>query len=188
MIERRGFDEHVQLFVAYSARVAQLSPAAWDRLRFRCADLDGPAFRALLRRARLAAQPYELSLPATARRAVAPRIIAGASRAVQASIAFAGQIAAEFEAADRGVPDPPRRRTHSTGQPGTDVYIDATFLIETALMPFERTNPGLVTALRAAGQAVLRHDWLSQSDFDAMYALVEPEIPFAELAPPSSAP
>ena len=83
-----GIDERIQRFVAYSVRVAQLSPAAWDRLRIRCADLDGPASRTLLPRARLGARPYEVWLPPATRLPLAFRIIAGASRAVQASIAF----------------------------------------------------------------------------------------------------
>jgi hypothetical protein len=185
MNQRRSFDEHIQLFVVYAAHVAALSPAAWDRLRLRCADLDRPAFRSLLQRARVAAKPFELFLTPTARRAVAPRIIARASRVFQVSLAIAGQVAAEFEGAGSESSRLPRR-TRSTGKQSTDAYIDANFLIESTLTSFERTNPGVVTALRAAGQAVLHHDWLAQADFDAVYMLVEQEIPFADLAPPST--
>ena len=184
---RRGVDEHIQLFVAYSVRVSQLSPAAWDRLGVRCADLDGPAFRTLLRRARLGARPYEVWLPPATRLPVAFRIIAGASRAVQASIAFAGEVAAEFDAAAAHTPSEALRRTRSSGNPRTDAYCDATLRIEPTVTPFARTNPGLVTAIRAAGHAVLRHDWLSETDFDAAYSLIEPEIRFADLVPPSNA-
>ena len=181
-----GIDERIQRFVAYSVRVAQLSPAAWDRLRIRCADLDGPAFRTLLRRARLGARPYEVWLPPATRLPLAFRIIAGASRAVQASIAFAGEVAAEFDAASAHAPSAPLRRTRS-GNARTDAFGDATLLIEATITPFGRTHPGLVTAIRAAGHAVLRHDWLSEADFDATYSLIEPEIPFADLMPPSNA-
>ena len=115
-----GIDERIQRFVAYSVRVAQLSPAAWDRLRVRCADLDGPAFRTLLRRVRLGARPHELWLPPTIRRPVGFQIIAGVSRAVHASIAFAGAVAAEFDAAAAHTPSEAFRRPRSSGNPRTD--------------------------------------------------------------------
>ncbi|HEY9226805.1 MAG TPA: hypothetical protein VIP11_09175 [Gemmatimonadaceae bacterium] len=60
--------------------------------------------------------------------------------------------------------------------------MDAHFLIESALAPLQRTDPGVVTVVRAAGQAVLRHDRLS-ADFEAVYGYIEPEIPFADLEP-----
>jgi hypothetical protein len=183
---RRSFDEHVGLFVAYGARVAQLPPASWDRLRLRCANLNGAAFRSLLSRAFLAAKPYELWVPEPAHRGRSLRVIAGVSRIVQTSLAVAAEVAAEFEASARHPPDAPRRRPRSTGQLTTDAYIDANFLIESALTPIQRGDPGVATAVRAAGQAVLRHDWLARTDFEAVYALVEPEIPFADLEPPTS--
>ena len=65
---RRSFDEHVGFFITYGARVAQLSAASWNRMRVRCADLNDAAFRSLLRRAFLAAKPYELWLPEAAQR------------------------------------------------------------------------------------------------------------------------
>jgi hypothetical protein len=184
--DRRSFDEHVQLFAAYSARIAQLPPASWDRLRLRCADLNDHAFRALLRRALLAAKPHELYIPEPARGIPLLRVIAGASRAVQTGLALAFEFAAEFDAPDRRAPDPPPRRTQSTGDSTTDAYIDATFLIWAALASVRRTDPGVAVVVRAAGDAVLRHDWLPRADFNALYAPIEPEIPFADLEPPSS--
>ena len=185
MNQRRSFDEHVQLFVAYAAHVVALSPSAWDRLRLRCADLDDSAFRSLLRRARLAAKPFEPFIPQAFRRVVAFRIIAGASRTVQVGMAIAGQVAAEFDAAGSRPSDVPRH-AHRTGKRATNDYIDAKSVIESTLTSFERTNPGVVTAVRAAGEAVLHHDWLDQADFDASYMLIEPEIPFANLTPPNT--
>jgi hypothetical protein len=179
---RSTFDQHVVLFVAYGARVAQLTPASWDRLRLRCAALNGPAFRSLVNRALLAARPHELWLPS--RRTGLLNAIASVLRAVQTGIAFAFEVVIEFETADPRTLVSPRRRTQSTGKARTDELIDATFLIESALAPLQRTDPGVVTAVRAAGQALLRHDWLSPADFDAVYAFVEPEIPFASLEPP----
>jgi hypothetical protein len=182
--ERRSFDQHVALFVAYAARVAQLPPAAWDRLQLRCAALNGPAFRSLVNRAHLAAKPYKLWLPRTTKPSGSLRAIAGVSRVVQTSMAFAFEVAAEFEASDPHASASAKPRAGSTGRPRTDAYIDATFSIESALEQLQRTDPGVATAVRAAGQAVLRHDWLTQSDFEAVYAFVEPEIPFADLEPP----
>ena len=69
----------------------------------------------------------------------------------------------------------------STGKPRTDAYINAWLSIDAALTPFHRTDPGLVTVVRAAGEAVLTHDWLSPTDFDTVYGFVEPEIPFGIL-------
>ena len=183
---RRSFDEHVQLFAAYGAHIAQLRPASWDRLRLRCVDLSGPGFRSLLRRARLASKPNDLYLSTSAQRITSLRVIAGASRVVQTTLAVAFEVAAEFDASDPRAPEPWPRRTHSTGDPITDAYIDATFLIGAALAPFQRTDPGVAAAVRAAGQAVLRHDWLRRADFEALYAPIESEIPFASLEPPSS--
>jgi len=180
--ERRTLDQHVSLFVAYGARVAQLTPAAWHLLRLRCAALNGPAFRSLVNRAQLAARPHELWLPS--HRTGLLNAVGSVSRAVQTGLAFAFEVVTEFETADPRTFVSPRRRTQSTGKPRTDEYIDTTFLIESALAPFQRTDPGVVTAVRAAGQAVLRHDWLSPADFDAVYAFVEPDIPFASLEAP----
>jgi len=183
---RRSFDEHVGFFITYGARVAQLSAASWNRMRVRCADLNDAAFRSLLRRAFLAAKPYELWLPEAAQRVRTLRVIAGVSRLLQTSLAIAGEAAAEFEGSTPAAPDQPPRRTQSTGSPRIDAYIDANFLIESMLAPLQRTDPGVTTAVRAAGQAVLRHDWLLRADFQDAYALVEPEIPFADLESPSS--
>jgi len=64
---------------------------------------------------------------------------------------------------------------------GVDVVVDAMQLIEKTLAPLEGTDPGVATAVRASGQAVLRRDFLSDADFTSVYRYVEPEIPFASL-------
>jgi hypothetical protein len=181
MCNSRTFDDHVKLFDAYSARVALLEPAAWQRVRQRCAALNGPEFQALVRRALLAAKSHEVFIPDAARQLVSIRVIAGVSWFVQTSIAFVGEVTAEFAAAAPGAPEPPWQRTTSTGNARTDLYIDASSRIETALMPYVKSDPGVVTAVHAAGHAVLRHDWMSPATFDAVYGFMEPEIPFAEL-------
>jgi hypothetical protein len=176
---RRTFDEHVALLVSYGARVAQLTPGSWERLRRRCAGLNGPEFGSLVRRALLAARPYEMWLPS--RPTASVRAISGASRVVQTGLAFAFEVAAAFDVSDsRGIPSRPLR-ARSTGKPTTDAFIDAWFSINSALTPFQQTDRGLVTVVRAAGQAILRHGFLSPVDFDAVYGFVEPEIPFATL-------
>lgn len=184
MSNRRSFDEHIVLFAAYGARVAQLQSASWDRLRERCADLNGPAFRSLVRRAFLAAKVYEMWLPEVARRIPSVQVIDSVSRFVQRGLALAGEVAAEFDAAYLREPEQPRRRTTTTGAPRSDAYWDAICLIESALKHIQRTDPGVATAVRAAGQAVLRHDRLAPADFETVYSFVEPEIPYAELDPP----
>ena len=181
MTERRSFDQHVPPFVAYGARVAQLTPASWDRLRLRCATLNGPACSALVNRALLAARPYKLPLPESTPPVGRLRAIAAVSHAVQTGIAFVGEFAFEFADSDPPASASPLRRTRSTGKPRTDAFIDATFLIESALIPLQRTEPGVVTAVRAAGRVLLMHDWLSPADFEAVYGYVESEIPFADL-------
>jgi hypothetical protein len=95
---RRTFNQHVALLANYGARVAQLTPASWERLRLGCGALNGPAFASLVRRALLAAQSHELWLPS--RTTASLRAIAGASRLVQTSLAFAFEVATEFEASD----------------------------------------------------------------------------------------
>jgi hypothetical protein len=187
---RRTFDEHVELFVAYGNHVASLSPAAWDRLRQRCATLDGPSFRSLVSRALLSAKAHELWLPEETRHHVWARGLAGISRAVQRGLALTGELAMEFDLPEERSPSSaspsPYHRTESTGEATTDAYIDAMFLIESALALLAHENRGIATVVRAAGQAVLRHDWLPRADFDAVYAFIEPEIPFAALEPPRS--
>lgn len=178
MHQRRSFDEHAALFVEFGNRVSRLTPEAWNRLSARCAAFNGPEFSALLARTALGATPYKLPIPSPVRDRLSLRIIAGATRAVVTSMFFAGEVATEFE---RVTNSPPLRRTTSTGNPVTDAYVDAAFLIESALAPRNRSQPGVATVVRAASQAVLRHDWLPPEDFEAVYKYIEPDIPFDEL-------
>jgi hypothetical protein len=182
---RRGVDEHIELYVAYAARVAQLPPPSWDRMRLRCASLSEPTFRSLLRRASLAARPHELWVPGSTPPARWLKVITGLNRVVQTSLGVAAELAREFET-QGSVSGGPRRRPRSTGKPSTDAYIDACMLVESALAPIQRADPGVATVVSAAGLGVLQHDWLAPADFDAVYSLVEPEIPFANLEPPSA--
>jgi hypothetical protein len=188
MTKPRKFDEHVPLFAAYAARVASLSPGAWGRLRLSCAALNGPEFRALLERAQLSARPHELAVPAAAERLLSIRAIRAASRAVAVGIGFVYEVVAEFEAAAPGEPTPPPHRRRSTGKRVIDACVDATHMLEAAVSRHERTDPGVATAVRAAGRAVLRHDWMSPEAFHAVYRYVESEIPYAEIDPPANPP
>jgi hypothetical protein len=83
---------------------------------------------------------------------------------------------------------PPPRRTKSSGKARIDAWVDANFALEAAVAQHERSDPGVATAVRAAGQAVLRHDWMSPEAFHAVYRYVESEIPYAELDPPATPP
>ncbi len=178
----RSFPEATKLFVAYADRVAGLTPSAWDRIRLRCVELDDPAFHALLLRTRLAAKAQALPhvRPEVEER-LGLRMIRGASAAIQLSTAFIQQVVAEFEAAGPEPVAPTHPSTEGTDRTVMNRFLDANKLLESVLLPHRRTNPGVVTAVRAAGQAVFRRGWMAQADFDAVYGLIEPDIPFAEL-------
>jgi hypothetical protein len=175
--ERRSFDERVALYVAFSERVARLADADWNRLNAECAALDSTSFGALLERTRLSAKPYEMHLPG-ARESLKLAAIKGASRAVMNTIFFTYQIAREFD--EDTVAEWPAR-VKSTGNPRTDAHADAIIAIERAIAPREGKTPGVASAIRAAGQAVLRRDWMAPEDFEATYRYVEPIIPYASL-------
>jgi hypothetical protein len=180
MTTRRTFDEHLALFFSYATRVRALPSAAWPRIASRCAQLDDPSFRALLARAVMAARPYELWLPDGLRHKASFRALAAMSRTTQFGIAFATEVAEEFAASSDRVSAASPRVT-STRRPSTSVYFEGHRLLDEALAPLIGTHPGVTTAVRAAGEAVLRHDWLSPADFDAVYRFIEPEIPFSDL-------
>jgi hypothetical protein len=105
-------------------------------------------------------------------------MIAGVGRAAITGLALAGAVAAEFEAS---APPSPPREPKSTGRPRTDALVRASRLIEAAVVPLEREQPGVAAAVRAAGIAVLRSTWMPREDLNAIYAYVEAEIPFADL-------
>ncbi len=139
-----------------------------------------------MERAFLAAKPHRLWVPPNARRHRTLDLIAWSVHTVQTSIALVAEFAAEFEASTPGAIELPRPRTRSTGRPRSDAFIDANFLIESAVTPLARSAPGVAAVVRSAGRAVLGRGHLSPSDFDAVYGYIEPEIPFAELTPPAA--
>ena len=174
MILRRSFEEHVVLYCEFSRRVAGLSSESLDKLRARCAAIDGHSFGALMRRARLAARTHEVF---HSRNSTPLKFIANGSRCLQTGLAVALELVGEFQMpGSRAV-----RRTDSTGKPRVDMFIDASFAIESALGSLSQNHPGVAAAVRAAADAVLRHDWLEPENFRRIYAFIEPEIPFAEL-------
>jgi len=188
MTRPRTFAEHVPLFAAYAARVAKLSPAAWGRLRLSCAELNGPEFRALVERAQLSARAHERPELPGAARLMSIRAIRAVSRAAAVGIGFVYEVAAEFEAAAPADAAVPSHRTRSTGKPMIDACVDATQLLEAAVGWHQRSDPGVATAVRAAGQAVLHHDWMAPAAFQSVYRYVESEIPYAEIDPPTAPP
>jgi hypothetical protein len=186
MTRRRTADEHVRLFATYAARVSALAAPAWERLEARCARLSDPSFAALLARASLTAKSHELWIP---RRAESNRklwAIKRASDVIQHGFAFAAEVFAEFETVD----DSASRATPGTPKPGSRnlspraaALFEADRQLETALAPRAHRHPGVASAIRAAGHAVLRHDFLTPEDLSDLYQYVEDEIPFASLGP-----
>jgi len=58
---------------------------------------------------------------------------------------------------------------------------EATRDLEAALASHAEGHPGLIVAVRTAGQALVRHDWLTEAAFGDVYQYVEAEIPFRSL-------
>jgi hypothetical protein len=183
----RSFDDHVDLYAAFAQRVSALSPAAWERLAAKCAALDGASFQALLGRARVFAHPFASPLRQENQNEFGKAIATVAGAGI-AGLGLAFELARELgEVVTKG-PNEPLTRKQPTGTAQRDRYVDANFLLENALAMHERAHPGLATTVRAAGQAVLRHDWMSPADFASAYAVMETEIPFAELLPKRALP
>ena len=63
---------------------------------------------------------------------------------------------------------------------GRSDYAHGWFDIEGALRTAE-ASAGVATAVRAAGLAVLRHDWHRPGGFTEVYRYVEPEVPYANV-------
>jgi hypothetical protein len=177
MTDPRDYDRHVALFSAYADAVAALSPESWHRLTDACAPLDGDAVSAIVRRARLSATSYR-TLERLATDSRVPRWIDAVSTASIAGIHVATDLLAEF---DRSPESSAGARAASERTATGDAYVDAWFRIESALEARPPSHPGLATAVRAAGQAVLRHDWLLPATFAKVYGFVESEIPYQDV-------
>lgn len=191
MMPRRSFDEHVALFGAFAARVGELPPSAWNAIEARCASLDDASFEALLARAALSAKPRELWIPEHGARHGLARTIKAVSDATQHAFALAGEMVAEFDAPmtavvagrRRAEQPPPRSRS-----PIVATLVAAHAQLDAALEPLTSRHPGVITAVRAAGEAVLRHDWLAPEAFAEIYRYVAAEIPFESLELPPNQP
>lgn len=173
--QQRSHEEHVALFAAFGDLVGELEPESWQRVIMRCQHLDGSGFGALLARARLSVRPFETVKWLSRQGAPAVAAIARISAAGMTGLAVAFELGSEFRTPNVG---PPIRRTESTGKRSTDTYVDSYFAIEASVARFQPLHPGVAVAVRAAGQAVLHHDFLVPEDFDAVYDLIEPEIPY----------
>lgn len=175
----RPFSEHVTLLCNFAACVEALSPEAWERLRERCRALDGSEPAAVFARAQLAAWPWRMA-PARANEPWVMRTMREAFHATQVGIALTGELVeSAFPSSDRDL----WRRSTSSENPDRDRYSDAFSTIEHALARHHVRTPGISTAVRAAAQAVLRHDFLTPADFDRVYQWVAPEIPYATVDP-----
>ena len=173
----RTFREHVGLFAAYADAVAALPTSSWDRLTTTCASLEGDSFGAVLKRARLGARASSILEPLAAH-SWRVRGIAAVGTATLTGIGVAAELIGEF-GRPRSPSSVPLAVRHS--DPTTAKYVEAWFTLEAAIYPVAASHPGLAAAIRAAAQAVLRHDWLSPESFNAVYAFVEPEIPYETL-------
>ena len=178
----RSFDDHVDLYAAFAQRVSALSPEAWERLASRCAALEGSTFDALIGRARVFARPYTAPLESNTVGGVGKAVATAAGVGIT-GLGIAFELARELGDVFSRTPDAPLSRKQTTGSARNDRYVDASFLLENTLTRHARAHPGLATTVQAAGQAVLRHDWMPPEDFIAAYAVMEPDIPFAELLP-----
>jgi hypothetical protein len=174
---QRTFEEHVALFAAYADAVAALPAGSWDRLTTACASLDGDSFSAVLRRARLHAKPYN-TMELFAAHSRGMKAIAAVTTATTTGIGVALELIGEFEQQSPSASIPSSGRATD---PRYAKYVDAWFAIESALHSIKVPHAGVTVAIRAAGQAVLRHDWLSAGTFAAVYGFVESEIPYATL-------
>lgn len=162
----------------FGERISQLTDAEWRVVSERCASLNSTSFAALLERTRLGARPYLMSIAGGASRNLVLTTLEGVNSAVMHGISFAYQVAREF---DTDEPYVPSDSTAPTNSARGNALADGFVAIERAVAMRERAEPGLATAVRAAGQAVLGHDFLAPDDFAAAYQYVEPVIPFASL-------
>jgi hypothetical protein len=106
------------------------------------------------------------------------KAIAAVTTATITGIGVASELAGEF---DEPAPSAWIPSYERPTDPQSAKYVDAWFAIERAIHSSPGRHAGVAAAIRAAGQAVLRHDWLSAETFAAVYGFVESEIPYATL-------
>jgi hypothetical protein len=176
-MRQRTFEEHLALFAAYADAVASLPASSWERLARACASLDGDSFRAVLKRGRLHAKAFNMMEQFAGRSRMA-KAIAAVTTATITGIGVTSELVGEFEAQAPSASIP---SYESSTDPESAKYVDAWFAIEAAIHSSTGRHAGVAAAIRAAGQAVLRHDWLSAETFAAVYGFVESEIPYATL-------
>ena len=155
---QRSHEEHVTLFVAYAAAVAALPAAAWDRLTVVCAPLEGDAITTVVNRARLNAKAYNIVAGIPTRSRVA-KTIAGITTATMTGMSVALELLAEFDSSHVSTPSSshistPRPRPTTSNDASVNSYVEAWFLIESALRRFPQLHSGVAAAVRTAGQAV----------------------------------
>lgn len=172
-----AFDERVGLLAAFADRVAALPAAAWERIRARCAPLEGDSPEAIFARARLSANSHTAGIPDDSG-VMLVRVITTLSHGVQTALALAGEIA--FTIAP-GLDEPCPPLSRSTGNATTDRFIDAKHLIDAAVRNAGPRNSGLQAALDAASTALLKRRFLTAAQFGEFYKWVEPEIPIVTL-------
>jgi hypothetical protein len=172
----RTLEQHVALYAAYSNAIAALPAVAWERLRARCVPLEGDAFTTVLRRARFQAKAYEIPV-LTDHPSRGVRAVVRFGRVTQISLGVITELAGEFTERSTDSSASPRRPIFD---PKHARFGDAWFAIESALQS-STASVGVATVVRAAGQALLRHDFLAPATFAEVYGFIEPEIPFASV-------
>jgi len=173
-------EQRLVLAEAFVARLSALEPSAWSRIAARCSALEGPTFDALLRRAEVATRPMVVPL----RRAGGDGLLGmlfGAMATTMRVAGVVGALVAEFKPPDPTLPD----RMASDAATVDDEHHRRQLLVfatlERALLPYAHTHPGMATAVRTAGYAVSCYDLLDPSELAGVYAVMEPEIPLADL-------
>jgi hypothetical protein len=174
--------ERVEMLERFAARVDALSPAAWQRLKDRCAPLAGSSPTALYRRAALSGAAFEL--PRFPDPPLPVRAIVLAQRT------FTVGIGLSFEMITSAFPstvEPPWTRRTASARPEFDRSIDAHNAIEHAMERNGMRIPSVWTALRASTEALWRRDWIADDTFWSIYRYVDAEIPYALVDPAANA-
>ena len=167
-----SIDEGYRRVAAFAARLRELSAEDWAQLTARCAHLDGSSFTALVARARLSGEPY----------------VIGKSNPGATDLAFnlALELVGEFQnLRDRGREIARMRAgvARSARKPELKAAMNAHLALEEAVLPLEPEHPGVATALRAVGNALVLHKFLAPERFASIYSFVEPQIPLSAVMP-----
>ena len=177
MTRKSHNEEGEKRFVAFAGKIANLSDDDWRRLSANCADLNSNSFGALIDRARLRARATSVTLPGVKLPPLA-KAIHGIGSAVVSGMWFTYEVGREFDPKERL---PAGGRKTASGDARIDDLVDGHLEIQRAIALRLEREPGTAAAVHAAGDALQRRRFMEASTFEAIYAFVEPVIPFASL-------